>query len=145
MGFLFSFLFGCTHSMQNFPGQGSNQSHSSDNTESLSASPPGSSRGQPCFFLFSPYAVSFFLPYCTTTSSAVLWRSGKSGHLALCLMLRERAGVLVVAQQQWIWLVSMRTQVQSLALLSRLRIQCCCELWCRLKVRLRSLIAVAVV
>ena len=35
--------------------------------------------------------------------------------------------------------------VQSLALLSRLRIQCCCELWCRSQTQLGSGIAVAVV
>ena len=36
-------------------------------------------------------------------------------------------------------------QVQSLALLSGLRIQHCCELWCRLKMQLGSCVAVAVV
>ena len=40
-------------------------------------------------------------------------------------------GVPVVAQQKWILLASMRTQVRSLALLSGLRIQHCHELWCR--------------
>ena len=39
---------------------------------------------------------------------------------------------------------SMRTQFQSLALLSGLRIWCCRELWCRLQTRLRYCIAVAV-
>jgi len=39
----------------------------------------------------------------------------------------------------------MRMRVQSLALLSGLRIQCCHELWCRLQMRLRSRVAVAVV
>ena len=43
-------------------------------------------------------------------------------------------GVPTVAQPKWIWLVSMRTWVQFLALLSGLRIRCCCELWCRLQV-----------
>ena len=37
-----------------------------------------------------------------------------------------------VAQWKWIWLVSMRTQVRSLASRSGLRIWCCYELWCRL-------------
>ena len=41
----------------------------------------------------------------------------------------------------WWW----RTQVQSLALLSGLRIQCCCELWYRSQMQLRSRVAVAVV
>ena len=36
-------------------------------------------------------------------------------------------------------------QVQSLASVSGLGIQHCCELWCRLKMQLRSCIAVAVV
>ena len=40
-------------------------------------------------------------------------------------------GVPIVAQQRRIWLASMRTQVQSLALLSGLRIPRCHELWCR--------------
>ena len=39
----------------------------------------------------------------------------------------------------------MRMKVSSLASLSELRIQCCCELWCRLHTQLRSGIAVAVV
>ena len=39
----------------------------------------------------------------------------------------------------------MRTQVQSLALLSGLRIQCCPQLWCRLQIQLGSCVAVAVV
>ena len=54
-------------------------------------------------------------------------------------------GVPVVAQRKRIWLASMRTQVWDLALISGLRIQCCHELWCRLKMWLRSGIAVAVV
>ena len=42
-------------------------------------------------------------------------------------------------------LASMTMQVGSLALLSGLRIQCCRELWCRLKMRLGSGVAVALV
>ena len=42
------------------------------------------------------------------------------------------------------WLVSMRMQVRSLASLRRLRVQCCCELWCRSMTLLRSGVAVAV-
>ena len=41
-------------------------------------------------------------------------------------------------------LQSIRTQVQSLALLSGLGIQHCCKLWCRSKKRFRSGVAVAV-
>ena len=53
--------------------------------------------------------------------------------------------VLVVAQRKWIWLVSMRMQVQSLASLSGSGIRHCHELWCRLQMRLGSWVAVAVV
>ena len=47
---------------------------------------------------------------------------------------------------QWkrIRLVSMRTQVRSLASLSGLRTQDCCELWCRSQMQLGSHVAVAV-
>ena len=54
-------------------------------------------------------------------------------------------GVPVVAQRKRIWLVSMRTQVPSLASLSGLRIWCCHELWCRSQTWLGSGIAVALV
>ena len=36
-----------------------------------------------------------------------------------------------MAQRKWIQLGTMRLPVWSLAFLSGLRIQCCCELWCR--------------
>ena len=42
------------------------------------------------------------------------------------------------------YLIFIRMQVQSLDLLSGLKIQHCCEVWCRSKVQLRSGIAVAV-
>ena len=54
-------------------------------------------------------------------------------------------GVPVVAQRKQIHLGTMRLRVQSLALLSRLRIWHCRELRYRLQTWLRSLIAVAVV
>ena len=54
-------------------------------------------------------------------------------------------GVPVVAQWKQIQLGTMTFRVQSLASLSRLRIRCCCELWCRLQMRIRSRVAVAVV
>ena len=54
-------------------------------------------------------------------------------------------GVPIVAQQKQTQLVSMRMQVQSLALLGRLRIWCCCKLWYRSQTPLRSGIAVAAV
>ena len=43
------------------------------------------------------------------------------------------------------WQVSMRMRVQFLASLSGLRIQCCCELWCRLQTQLGSHFVVAMV
>ena len=46
--------------------------------------------------------------------------------------------VLIMAQQKWIWLVSMSMLVRSLGLLSGLRIWCCRELWCRSQTWLRS-------
>ena len=55
------------------------------------------------------------------------------------------AGVLAVAQQKRIQLVSIRMQVRSLAWpLSGLRILCCHDLQCRSQTRLRSSAAVAV-
>ena len=50
-----------------------------------------------------------------------------------------------MAQRKQIRLVSMRTQVQSLASLSGWRILRCRELWCGSQTRLRSLVTVAVV
>ena len=41
--FFFFFFFGYTHSVQKFPDQGSNPSHSSDNTESLTPRQLGNS------------------------------------------------------------------------------------------------------
>ena len=53
-------------------------------------------------------------------------------------------GVPVVVQQKRIWLGTTRLQVQSLALLSELRIRRCGELWYRSQTRLGSGVAVAV-
>ena len=61
------------------------------------------------------------------------------------IKLKVKLEVPVVAQQKQIWLVSLRTQVWSLASLSGLRIWCCCELWCRSQIWLGSGFAVAVV
>ena len=54
-------------------------------------------------------------------------------------------GIPIGAQWKQIQLVSMKMQVQSLALLSGLGIWHCLELWCRLQTQLRSTIAMAVV
>ena len=58
---------------------------------------------------------------------------------------RERDGVPVVAQWKRIRLGTMRLLVQSLALLSGLRIRHCRQLWYMLQTRLGSDIAVAAV
>ena len=57
----------------------------------------------------------------------------------------DNLGVPTVAQQKWTWLASMRMQVQSLALLSGLRILRCCELWCRSQTWHRPCVVAAVV
>ena len=57
---------------------------------------------------------------------------------------KSKLRVPIVAQQKRIRLGTMRLQVQSLASLSRLRIWCCHELWCRLQMWLGSGIAVVV-
>ena len=56
----------------------------------------------------------------------------------------NRARVPTVTQWKETRLVSMRRRVQSLALLSGLKIQRCRELWCRLQMQLGSGVAVAV-
>ena len=53
-------------------------------------------------------------------------------------------GAPIVAQRKQIQPGAMRLRVQSLALLSGLRIWCCCELWCRSQMWLESCIAVDV-
>ena len=59
-----------------------------------------------------------------------LWSRYKSWPLLLTVRI-PFGGVPIVAQQKRIWLVIMRMQVWSLALLRGLRIRHCCELWCR--------------
>ena len=56
----------------------------------------------------------------------------------------NKGGVPVVAQWKRIWLGTMRLRVQSLVLLSGLRIWHCQELWCRLRTRLGPGVAVSV-
>ena len=55
------------------------------------------------------------------------------------------SGVPLMAQRVKIQLLSMKMRVQSLVLLSGLRIWHCQELWCRLEMWLGSCVAVAVV
>ena len=59
--------------------------------------------------------------------------------------LNVNLGIPIVAHWKWIWLVTMRLCVPSLASLSGVRIQHCLELWCRSQILLGSHIAVVVV
>ena len=65
--------------------------------------------------------------------------------VAQSIATKYSPGVPVVAQWKQIQLGTVRLRDGSLALLSGLRIRHCCELWCRLKTRLGSGFAVAVV
>ena len=81
----------------------------------------------------------------------VLRSNGKLIHLSLSLPTLwpvskvQITGVPIVAQWKRIWLISMRMWVRSLVSLSGSGIQCCCELWCRSWMRLKSCVVVAVV
>ena len=73
-----------------------------------------------------------------------------SEHFECCLehhvvIAKNFLGVPIVAQKKWTWLEPMRMWVWSLASLHGLRIQYCCEVWCRSKMGLGSHAAVAVV
>ena len=81
------------------------------------------------------------LPSCPSLSAQIL----NDYKIISSSFLWRICGVPVMTQQKWIWLISMRTQVQSLDSLSGLRIKHCCELWCRWQMWLGSCIAVAVV
>ena len=59
-------------------------------------------------------------------------------------MKKSAPEVPLLAQWKRIPLGTMRLWVPSLALLNGSRIQCCCELWCRSQMQLRSDVAVAV-
>ena len=63
--------------------------------------------------------------------------------ISFALFKKVSLGVPVVAQWKQIWLVSMRTQVWSLASPSGLRIQLCHELWCRSQMQLGFDVAMA--
>ena len=64
--------------------------------------------------------------------------------LLIGIWVDKEKWVPIVAQQKWIWLVSMRMQLRSLASLSGSGIQHCLELWCRSRLQLGSHVAVAV-
>ena len=64
-------------------------------------------------------------------------------HLDITQDVNTYTGVPMMAQCKRIWLGTMRLQVQSLASLSGLRIQCCRELWCTSQTWLGSGVAVA--
>ena len=69
---------------------------------------------------------------CCLHQSVVFCYSTPSEDRVFSVLIIFILGVPVMAQREWIWLVSMRTQVWSLASLGGLRIWCCCELYCRL-------------
>ena len=88
----------------------------------------------------------------TVTSCFLLSILFKAQLIWVCILkvlfstvLKMSLGVPILAQWKRIWLWSMRTQVQSLASLSGLRIWCCRKQWCRFHTQLRSDMAVAVV
>ena len=59
----------------------------------------------------------------------------KHTHRGIFFSLKKggNSGIPIVVRCKWIWLVTMRLQVQFLASLSGLRIWHCCELWCSLQ------------
>ena len=71
-------------------------------------------------------------------------KSSQFHFLSWLSKIKTAPGVPIVAQQKWIRLAYLGMQVQSLASLSGLRIQRCCELWCMLQTLLRSDAAVVV-
>ena len=74
---------------------------------------------------------------------APLWQTS-GDHVLKSEKCMQFMGVPIVAQQKWIQLGTVRLWVWPLALLSGLRIWCCCKLWCRLQTLLGSHVAVAV-
>ena len=85
------------------------------------------------------------LPKSTISTTSTTTRSSAAVAATLSLALASKIfyyAVPSVAQQKQTRLGSMKMWVRFLALLSWLRIWCCCELWCR-QMRLRSYIAVA--
>ena len=66
-----------------------------------------------------------------------------SEHVVLFDIQKIEGGAPVLAQRKQFWLAFTRTQVQSLASISGLKIPHCCELWCSLQIWLGSLVAVA--
>ena len=78
-----------------------------------------------CFLITISYIFCFLIIY-------ILFLE----HVSICLPKGKKIddkilGLPIEAQWKWIWLASMRSQVQFLTSLIGLRIQCCCELWCR--------------
>ena len=59
------------------------------------------------------------------------WKNSQ-GNISKPKQTRHKKEVPIVAQWKWIWLVSLRMWVRSLASLSGSGIRCCHELWCRL-------------
>ena len=74
----------------------------------------------------------------------VMYILGKKVQYKVKRSQKRKTGVPIMAQWKGIRLGTIRLRVRSLLLFSGLRIQLCCELWCRSQ-RLGSGIAVAVV
>ena len=81
------------------------------------------------YYLKPPKTVESHLSQVTFLWISVIHRMCFNGNV---YQKYQGEGVPIVAQWKQISLASMRTQVQSLASLSELRIQCCHELWCSL-------------
>ena len=84
------------------------------------------------------------LPDMTVPESIqALHRELRVHKMRIMILKHQYPGGVVMAQWKRIQLGTMRLRVGSLALLSGLRIRRCCALWCRLQMRLRSQVAVA--
>ena len=113
---------------------------------------------------FPPFFIYLWTLNNLITSWMKVWRSGSTviffDHLHRKFSIADSTGLYGMEKKRkekndWEFplcpralqtrLVSMRMWVWSLASLSGLRIQSCCELWCRSQMQLGSLVAVAMV
>ena len=116
------------------------------NTRDGSLVGPHSPQGKEVITEWNPLAVAvlFLVSLQPLLSSPFKWFSSSCKEIEL----QKSPGVPMVAQQKWtltnIHEDAVSIPVWSLALLSGLRIQCCCELWCRSQTWLWSSIVLAV-
>ena len=96
--------------------------------------------GQDCTRCFLLSLLKWSQTYDTDIIPTLQWKKKSlRSHLPKVIPLKSgRAEVPFVVQQKWIWLLSMRMWVHSLASLSGLGIRRCHELWCRLQTWLGS-------